>query len=52
MQYMQRVQLIMVQSLEKAFRMDPGTQADIIWDHNQIKIAHLTQKMFLEISLK
>ena len=49
---MQGVQPFMVQSLEKAFRMDPGTQADIIWDHNQIKIAHLTQKMFLEISLK
>ena len=52
MQYMQGVLLIMVQSLEKTFRMDPGTQADIIWDHNQIKIAHLTQKMFVEISIK
>ena len=52
MQYMQWVQHIMVQSLEKTFRMDPGTQTGIIWDHNQIKIAHLTQKMFLEISLK
>ena len=52
MQHMQGVQLIMVQSLEKTFRINPGTQADIIWDHNQIKIAYLTQKMFLEISLK
>ena len=52
MQYMQGVQLIMVQSLEETFRMDPGTQADIICDQNQIKIAHLTQNMFLKISLK